>query len=184
MRSFVSTNEETDMNSNAFNEMSQQAENFEGFEVERAVLLYGVCDRGRLDFSPLVLKLFRHRKLTEQEVIFLNCARWIKVAGAKLTDSAEREHKRIHHVIVGKPDGGGGPPGSVDPDAGPDEFGMSIADLIRSVQTDDDEEKAKSPPARLAQEPAPVPLGPAAKPEKKTKPVARPIRKVGGPEID
>ena len=172
------------MNSNTLHQMSQKAEDFEEFEVDRAVLLYGVCDRGRLDFSPLVLKLFRYRKLTEQEVVFLNCARWIKVAGAKLTDGAEREHRRIHYVIVGKPDGGGGPPGSVDPDAGPDEFGMSIADLIRSAHTDDDEEGAKSPPAHLMQEPAPVPLGSAVKPEKKTKPIARPIRKVGGPEID
>ena len=158
--------------------MTNNSENFEGFDVGHAVLLYGVCDRGWLDFTPKALKLFRYRGLTEQEIAFLNCARWIKVAGMRLVEADEREHRRLHYVIVGKPDDGGGPPGGEDPDTGPDGFEMSIADLIRIAHEDDAEEKPETSPGPLVQPVAPSLPSPTAKP------LARPIRKRSGPEID
>ena len=189
MRLFVSTNKEIDMINNDFKDLSQQTESFDDLNVDHATLLYGVCVKGPLDFGPPVLKLFRYRKLTKKEIVFFNCARWAKVAGLKLTDRAEREQRRLHYVIVGKPDGGGSSSSdentdtNTNTDAGPDDSGMSIADLIRAAHADDDKKEAKSSPAPLVQQPAPLPSIPVAKVEK-ARPIARPARKPSGPEID
>jgi hypothetical protein len=164
-------------------ELSQLTDNFDDFEVDPAKLLYSVCMRGPFDFGPPVLKLFRYRKLARWEIVFLNCARWIEVSGMKLTARDEREHRRIHYIIVGEPDEDGGSSGAGDPDTGPDDGEMCLFDFIRTTYADDEEEETKSSPAPLVQQPAPPAAGLVVK-AKKAKPIARPVRKPSGPEID
>lgn len=171
------------MTKTVIKELSQQTENFDDFDETHSKLAYGVCIRGALDFSPLVLKLFRYRKLAKWEVVFLNCARWIKVGGGSLTARDEREHRRIHYIIVGQPDDEGGSSNAEDADTGRDDFGMCLFDFIRAAHADDEEKETKFSPTPLVQQSTPPAAGIVVKAEK-AKPIARPVRKPSGPEID
>ncbi len=172
---------------------------FYNFDVRAAVASYRYCRKEQLDFSPLTLMLFRYRQLTRAEISWLNCARWIKVAGHRLRDSDEQKLEQLHNRILGKPDGGGSPPEGAQEatkasrdnseDGRLDESGPSIGGPIHRKSMDDEEEKTKPSPTLLVQEPAPVPPVPTAEPEEETtKPAGRLTRwlprKGSGPEID
>jgi hypothetical protein len=167
------------------------------FDKQRAILLYGVAVKERLDFSPLALKLFRYRGLSREMIEWLNCARWVKNAGMKLTEADQRKLEYLHDRIVGKPNGDGGPPARVQEatassddtdDGGSDGAELTVADLIRAAHTDEDDEEAKPSPIRPVQEPTPVPPVAAAEPEETTTKPAGGLakwlsRKGSGPEI-